>query len=360
MSTYLDYAGMGRVREPARAAMAAALEVLGAGSARVGEVFPARHRARALAAALLGCGGDEVGFVPNTSTGLELVAGGIAWRSGDEVVVFEGDFPANVHPWRVLEGVRLVWVPMRDNGYRLEDIADAVGPRTRLVAVGHVHYATGFRMDLRAVAEIAHDAGALVCVDAVQSLGAVSVSVEEADVDFLAAGAHKWLCAPPGTGVLFCRRELLDEVRLPCGWAGYAGANDLFDGPGRLRYDLEPKPSAARVEGGMYNVLGMVGLAAALEDLLGTGVDTVQARVLGLAGALRDGLRGLGCEVAQGGAGIVSFRHPRVSSGDLVARLVAGGHQVAHPDGWVRAAPHHWTGDREPGEFLDALAHLVS
>ncbi|PWW52648.1 aminotransferase class V-fold PLP-dependent enzyme [Actinokineospora spheciospongiae] len=368
MESYLDYAGLGRLREPARVAMAAALnDVFPFGSAEIGRVFPARRRARALAAGLLDCREDEIAFVPNTSTGLQLVADGIDWRPGDEVVVFEGDFPANVHPWRRLDGVRLRWVPLRGNGYRLDDVAAALGPRTRLVAVSHVHFATGFRVDLDAVVALAHAAGALVCVDAVQSLGVVPLSLRATPVDFLAAGAHKWLCGPTGTGIFFCRGERLDELRLPCGWVGYEGANDLFDGPGLLRYDLRPRPSAARVEGGMYDVLAMVGLAETLAELAGIGLGAVAARVRGLTARLRAGLLEAGCELATPGepsadewSGIVAFRHPARTGGDLVAALLADGHHVSHPDGWVRAAPHHWTGDAEIGRFLTAVTRRVS
>lgn len=363
MQSYLDYAGLGRLREPARSAMAAALaDVFPHGSAEIGRAFPARRRARALAAGLLDCDEEEIAFVPNTSSGLQLVADGIDWRAGDEVVVLEGDFPANVHPWRLLDGVRLRWVPVRDNGYRLDDLADVIGARTRLVAVSHVHFATGFRIDLDAVVALAHAAGALVCVDAVQSLGVVPLSLRTTAVDFLAAGAHKWLCGPTGTGIFFCRRERLDTLRLPCGWAGYEGFNDMFDGPGRMRYDLAPRPSAARVEGGMYDVLAMVGLAETLAELAGIGLDAVAARVRGLTADLRAGLRDAGCELAVDGdwSPIVAFRHPAVRGGELVAGLVADGHHVSHPDGWVRAAPHHWTADAEIGRFLTALTRLVS
>jgi selenocysteine lyase/cysteine desulfurase len=343
-------------------------EVLPAGSAEVGRIFPARRQARATMAGLLECSPDEVAFVPNTSTGIHLVADGLAWRPGDEIVVFDRDFPANVHPWRALadRGVRLVWVPMRDGGYRLADVAAAIGPATRLVAVSHVNFATGFRIDLDAVCDLAHRAGALVCVDAVQSLGVLPLSMRRTPVDFLAAGAHKWLSGPMGTGIFFCRANLLPSLRVPGGWFGFEGANDMLSkGAGHFRYDLAPLPTAARVEGGMYDVLGMVGLAAALSELAEVGVDDVAARVRRLTEWLCAELTTMGCAISaptdnDSWSGIVSFVHPAMDSVRLAESLVASGVHVSPPDGKVRVSPHYWTDDAEVDRFLAEVTDLVS
>jgi cysteine desulfurase/selenocysteine lyase len=369
MTAYLDHAGLGRLREPARLAMRVALdEVLPHGSAEVSRIFPARRQARATMAGLLDCSPDEIAFVPNTSTGIHLVADGLDWLPGDEIVVFDRDFPANVHPWRALRdrGVRLAWVPMRDGGYRLDDVEAAIGPATRLVAVSHVNFATGFRIDLDAVCALAHRAGALVCVDAVQSLGVLPLSLRTTPVDFLAAGAHKWLSGPMGTGIFFCRAELLPTLRLPGGWFGFNGANDMLSkGAGHFSYDLTPVPTAARAEGGMYDVLGMVGLSAALSELAAVGLDEVAARVRHLTEWLCADLTSMGCAVSarndsDSWSGIVSFVHPDVTGVHLVDQLVASGVHVSPPDGKVRVSPHYWTEDTEVRQLLRAVANRVS
>ena len=362
---YLDYAGFGRLRDGTRAAMRAALDdVLPHGSAEIGSLFAARPAARATAAGLLGCGADEVALVPNTSTGVHLVADGLDWRPGDEVVVFDGDFPANVAPWRRLQehGVRLAWVPMRAGGYELADVAAAVGPSTRLVAVSHVNFATGFRIDLDAVCALAAEVGALVFVDAVQSLGVLPLSVARTPVDFLAAGAHKWLCGPAGTGIFYCRRSRLDLLRrVPSGWFGYTGAADMLKlGPGHLRYDLPLRPGAARVEGGMYDVLGVVGLAAALDELERVGIEAVSQRVRHLAQRLSAGLADLGRTLsAPAGdaswSGIVSFVDRERDGTRIVKELVTRGIHVSLPDGKIRISPHYWTTDAEVDAFLESV-----
>jgi selenocysteine lyase/cysteine desulfurase len=367
---YLDYAGLGRLRAPARLAMRAALDdVLPYGSAEISRLFGARNTARAIAATLLDCAPDEVALVPNTSTGVHLVADGLCWRPGDEVVVFDRDFPANVRPWQALtdEGVRLRWVPMRAGGYELADVAAAIGPATRLVAVSHVNFATGFRIDLDAVCALAHEVGALVSVDAIQSLGALPLSMTNTRLDFLAAGAHKWLGGPAGTGIFYCRRDRLADLRrVPAGWYGFQGAADMLSkGAGHLSYTLPLRPAAARMEGGMYDVLGMVGLAAALDEVARVGVATISTRIRRLTDRLRAGLTDIGCQVIgpdrdDSWSGIVSFLNPDRNSARIVEELTSDGIQVSLPDGKVRVSPHYWTTDDEMDFFLGAMSFKAS
>lgn len=359
---YLDYAGVGLLRPAARTAMHAALDdVMGHGAARFDRFFAAREEARCTAARVLDCDVDEVALVPNSSTGLHLVADGLDWRPGQEVVVFDRDFPANVHPWRRLtgRGVSLRWVPARRHSYQLDDLAALIGPATRMVAVSHVNFLTGFRIDLDAVCALAAAVGALVCVDAAQSLGAVPLSVRRTPVDFLAAGGHKWLCGPPGTGLFFCRRDRLELLPwAPAGWFGYDGAADLLvRGEGHFSYELPLRPSARRFEGGMPNFLGLVGLGAALAELEGVGLTAVEERIRRLGTRLRAGLGDLGYPVlspdGEGRSGIVTFAAPdaRHRYDDLAAR----GFQLSYPDGKIRVSAHFWTADDEVDRLLDAL-----
>jgi selenocysteine lyase/cysteine desulfurase len=376
LRAYLDYAGFGRLRPAAVAAMREAVdEVLPHGSAEVSRLFGARVTARRLMAGLLSCAPDEVAFVQNTSAGIHLVADGLDWRPGHEVVLFDRDFPAVVRPWQRLirQGVRLAWVPMRDGGYEAQDVAAAIGPATRVIAVSHVNFATGFRVDLDQICALAARFGALVCVDAVQSLGALPLSVADTPVDFLAAGAHKWLCGPPGTGVFYCRRDRLDLLRAaPTGWYGFDGAPDLMKLPGHLRYDLPPRQAAARVEGGMYDIAGMAGLAAALAELADIEPGAVAARVSALAQRLCGGLASLGYSLANPrgltrsglgfgpgsgpGSGIVSIRCAEPERTQILDRLAAAGICVSCAAGLIRISPHYWTSDAEVDLVLDVMA----
>jgi cysteine desulfurase/selenocysteine lyase len=365
---YLDYAGLGCLRPAAVRAMRTAVEeVLPYGSAEIGPLFGARSAARRHAAALLDCDPDEVALVPNTSAGIHLVADGLDWQPGDQVVLFDRDFPANVRPWQRLtgRGVTLRWVPMRDGGYQPDDIAAAIGPATRLIAVSHVNFATGFRCDLDQVCALAAGRGALVCVDAVQSLGVLPLSVAQTPVDFVAAGAHKWLCGPPGTGVFYCRRSRLDLLRwAPSGWYGFEGAAAVSSEPGSLRYDLPERASAVRFEGGMYNIAGIAGLAESLAELTAAGLAAVSGRALQYADRIRDGLTGLGYRLACTGPGarsaVVSVACPEPLYGQVLTRLAAAGVCVSSPDGLIRVSPHYWTRPAEIDLFLAEMAAAAS
>jgi selenocysteine lyase/cysteine desulfurase len=264
---------------------------------------------------------------------------------------------------------------MHDGGHRLADVEAAIGPRTRLVAASHVHFRTGFRLDLDALCALAHRHSVLVCVDAIQSLGALPLDLSATPVDFLAAGGHKWLGGPPGTGVFFCRGTRLDLLAgAPLGWFGYQDSDLIFgQGPGHLRYDLAPRPAARRFEGGMLNFVGLAGLAAALEEVVRIGPATIWTRVAELAGRLRRGLATRGYQLAlpedAPGSGIVSFRPPDPDhdphdaatplSVDPAAGhtdLLAAGYRCSYPDGWIRLSPHHTTSDADIESVLEFLA----
>ncbi|WP_018350037.1 aminotransferase class V-fold PLP-dependent enzyme [Longispora albida] len=363
MRSYLNYASMGRLRPRARNVMRAALEdVLPFGAAYSAPLMAAMSRSRAAGAKLLGCGPDELALIQNTSTGVHLVADGLSWSPGDEIVLFDRDFPANVLPWlrvRDRHGAVVRWVPMReDGGYDLADLEKALSPRTRVVAVSLVNFATGYTVDLGTVCDLAAGHGALVFCDAIQGLGALPLDVRETPVDFLTSGGHKWLCGPPGTGLFYARQEALAMLGDgPAGWFGYTGATDMLaKGPGHFTYDLEPRPQARRFEGGMPNLLGLLGFAESLEELLETGLPRVHARVLALAAQVREGVREAGYTLrGPEGSGIVAFAHPVTPAADLCARLADQGCHLSYPDGILRASPHYWTDDDEMHIMLAAL-----
>lgn len=186
-------------------------------AARAGQFEYLHHeietQTRCLATELLGASPEEIAFISSTSAGLSLVAAGLDWRAGDNVVIAEGDFPANIYPWLNLQrrGVQVKFIPCNRNGsVTLEDVTNQVDHNTRLVSLSTVHFSTGTPVDVDAIGGVLHKQGILFCVDAIQSLGAMPCSVRY--VDFLAADAHKWLLGPQGIGVLFVRRDHLDRL----------------------------------------------------------------------------------------------------------------------------------------------------
>ncbi|MDP6059039.1 MAG: aminotransferase class V-fold PLP-dependent enzyme, partial [Pirellulaceae bacterium] len=211
---FLDHAGVAPISGPA----AGALRDYADQAQTHGYVGAGWHtgidRVKELAARLIHAESkDEIALVANTSTGLNMVANGLHWREGDNVVITDVEYPANRYPWQDLQriGVELIEVSQEPDGrIEVDQVCDAVTDRTRIVAISHVQYASGFRIELRPISDLVHQAGGHLCVDAIQSLGAMPVDVQEEGIDFLAADGHKWLLAPEGCGVFYCRRDLIE------------------------------------------------------------------------------------------------------------------------------------------------------
>ena len=191
---------------------------------------------------------DEIDFIKNTSEGVATVAAGIAWNAGDRIVTTNVEYPANMYPWMDLArrfGAELVTVPEIDNpdGSRVVALdallAAADHPRTRLLALSHVEYASGQRHDLAAIGSFCRSRGILFCVDAIQSMGVLPLDVGAMNIDYLSADGHKWLLGPEGAGVFFCRRELLGKTRpLAIGWMNVINDQDYG------HYDITHKEDA--------------------------------------------------------------------------------------------------------------------
>jgi cysteine desulfurase/selenocysteine lyase len=319
------------------------------------------EQVRSLAAQLLHAAPDEIALVRNTTEGINLVAEGFPWQPGDNVVVPAGEFPTNLYPWLALRdrGVDVRLVPADLGRLDLDRLAAACDARTRIVAVSWVDYATGWRVDVDALVELAHRRGALVCLDAIQGLGVFPLDVSRTAVDFLAADGHKWLLAPEGAGIFYIRREHLARLRpMGIGWNSVRHAGQ-YDNPA-----LDLKPTAARYEGGTYPMAGFLGLAASLEMILSYGVERIGPRVLNRADRLRERLAAIGAELASpadppGRSGIVSFtlpgRDPQLVrraclERDVVLRCRAGR---------LRASPHAYNNDEDIERLVTALGSMT-
>lgn len=144
------------------------------------------EQVRRLAAQLIAADPEEIVFTTNTSHGLNIVAGGIDWQEGDNLIGAETEFPANVYPWLNLQrlGVEVRLAPARDNRILVKDIAALMDERTRLVALSFVEFATGFRNDLRVIGQLCRERGVYFCVDGIQGLGALDLKVTQCPVVF--------------------------------------------------------------------------------------------------------------------------------------------------------------------------------
>ena len=234
---------------------------------------------RQLAGKLIGASAEEIAFVGSTSMGLAMVATGLAWQNGDNLVCYRDDYPANVYPWMDLErrGVQIRFVePKQYSDVTVEDLEPIVDGRTRLVALASTHFLSGWRLDVDRIGQFLKKKGVLFCLDGIQSFGALHTTVQH--VDFAAADAHKWLLGPLGIAILYVRKEQFEHLHPPLvGWRN-AICPDYV-----TQEKLTFWPDARRYEPGSLNLTGLVGLHAALEMILEFGIEAIERRVIKLA-----------------------------------------------------------------------------
>jgi len=315
---------------------------------------------RKLAAELLECLPEEIALIGPTSVGLSMVANGLDWRAGDNVVFYGDDYPANAVPWMALERqkVELRGIQPKQLGLiTLKEIEPLVDKRTRLVALASAHFISGYRTDLKAIGQLVKLRGALFCVDGIQTLGALRTPATHAD--FLAADSHKWLLGPCSAGILFVRREAREKLR-PI----LLGADNVNCKNYITPQTIEFRPHAGRYEPGSPNFVGIVGLHAALKLLKECGHLEIEKTALEHTRYLRDGLRkrdyALACEADDGLSGITSFRRNGADMGALHCKLTKANittslRQTREGKQWIRCSPHFYNTREE----LDRLLNLV-
>lgn len=356
--TYLNTAAEGLIGSPQAAAMAryAADKSLGERGRAACAVVEERCRERA--ARLLGASPDEIAFVASTARGIDAVIQSVDWRRGDNIVLSDLEYPTNAYAAIKLQerGVEMRVVPATGGAIALEDLADRLDARTRVVVASLVSFKSGFRYDLDALARVVHDAGAWLLVDGVQALGATPVDATPAD--FVVGATYKWLLGSHGVAVLFVNRRL--HGRIAPAYVGWRGVVDIFTPDRFSSYALHP--DARRFEEGMPNYLGLYVLDSALELLGEIGVDGVAEHDSRLAGRLIDGYARLGVEPLTPAdpaqrAGIVAIEHANCAD---IARLLAEQDIfVWGKDGRVRAATHLYNTEADVDRYLDAVEPLL-
>ncbi len=355
---YFDHAAVAPLSDPARAAMISwADDMTENGDTGWRDWSAHLQELRCRGAALLGAEPAEVALVRNTTEGINFVAEGFPWRTGDNLVTLADEFPSNQYPWMNLasRGVECRRVATSEGRVDLDAIVQACDARTRLIAVSWVNYAHGWRNDLDALATLAHERGAYLFVDAIQALGVFPLNVRQTPIDFLAADGHKWMLGPEGAGLFYLRREHLDLLRpLGLGW------NSVRQGTDYSRIELNVKDSAARYEGGSYNVAGFLGLGASLELLGRHDIHQIAARLLAVTDEACERLRRQGAQVCSHrepgrASGIVAFeipdRNPLALKKELLKHHVVLGCRA----GRLRVSPHAYTNDEDLDRLMAGL-----
>ncbi len=318
--------------------------------------------ARHLGARLLGCQSQEVALVGPTSMGLSLVAAGLKFRRGDNILIYHDDYPSNVYPWMALaeKNVEVRLLNTRSLGtIRPRDVAGQIDENTRLVALASCHFISGFRLEFAEIGKRLRERGILFCLDAIQTLGAFSTTVEA--VDFLAADAHKWLLGPCGAGIFYVRRELQEKLTPPIyGWHNVLNPNFV------AQDTIEFRSDARKFEAGTQNLVGVTGLIACLELALELGIDNITAELVRkrawfLPELQKRGFTILNADAKPENAGsIISFFDEKRDVAALHKKLGEAGIVTSLRTDragkkYIRISPHYYNTDEELRRVLEQL-----
>ena len=320
------------------------------------------QQARQMAGRVLGVLPEEIAFVGPTSLGLNYIASGLPFRKNDNIVIYFDDYPSNVYPWTALaqQGVQVRLLGVRELGrIRPIDVEAQVDENTRLVALGSCHFVSGWRIDLEAIGKFLRERNIAFCVDGIQAAGAFPSAA--AHSDFFAADGHKWLLGPCAAGILVVRKAWQDIVKPAVyGWHNVRCPNYI------AQEEIVFRKDARRYEVGTNNLIGLVGLAAALELLLEIGIENISRELLRKRQWLVPALQAKGYTVlnadapAQNASAIISFFRPEADMASLhprltEARIVTSLRADRFGNKYIRLSPHFYNTDAELQRVLELL-----
>ncbi|WP_010488900.1 aminotransferase class V-fold PLP-dependent enzyme [Pseudomonas sp. S9] len=300
---------------------------------------------------------DDIALVKNTSQALSYVAFGLDWQPGDQVVISDEEFPSNKIVWQALnaQGVEVKQVNLANSDPETA-LLDACGPRTRLLSISAVQFASGLRLNLQRLGHGCREKGVLFCVDAIQQIGALPFDVQACECDFAMADGHKWMLGPEGLGLFYCRSELREQLKLhEYGWHMLEHAGDYS------RTDWQPAKSAVRFESGSPNMLGTMALEASLSLLEEVGMVAVgqalEERVLELTTGLGR-ISGVNLHSPlnpERRAGIINFSLDGWDTRALFEKLKQDNLICAQRGKGIRLSPHFYT---KP-EVIESTLRLI-
>ena len=314
------------------------------------------ERVRGKFARLINGDVDEIAFVKNTSEGISIVANGLDWKAGDNVVIPDIEFPSNVYPWWNLKrlGVETRMVKSKDGRIILDDLIDQTDKRARIISVSSVECNSGFRNDLNRIGAFCRENNILFCVDAIQSLGVLKMDVKRDNIDFLSADGHKWMLSVEGLGGFYISKNVLEKIYpVTVGWGSVVNAWDF------MNYDFTFQPDAKRFEEGSFNTMSIFAFGAALDLLQETGIDSIQSSVLSQGDYMMEclqkrGIKILNSKIKKERSGIISYEL-KAEPQQFLTYMLENNVSLTVRDGIARLSPHYYNSQDEADRFFDLL-----
>jgi cysteine desulfurase/selenocysteine lyase len=316
---------------------------------------------RVSAARLINCNIDEICFIKNTVEGLNTIANGIRWREGDNIVSSRIEFPANIYAWMKLKdrGVELRLAETEEGRVTLETLKPLIDQRTRAVTVSFVQFLNGYRADLKTIGSFCRARGILFIVDGIQGIGAIDVDVHDCQIDFLASGGHKWLLSPIGTGILYCRRDLIEDMDV-----SNVGHLSMLKSRPFTAINFQFRSDARRFEGGVVSYPVVCGLGASIDMFLRIGMKNVERQITQLSNYSAQGLSERGYRVISPRgknevSGIVAFEIDDEETAESIHRSMNQCNiLISRHSNILRVAPHFFNSEQDIDAFLAALPSL--
>lgn len=301
---------------------------------------------------------DDIALLKNTSEGLSVVAHGLEWRSGDNVVLPLQEFPSNRMVWQSLQalGVEVRLVDILADDQPEQRLIEQMDANTRLLSTSAVQYARGLRMDLVQLGGYCHGHNILFCVDAIQQLGALPFDVQECHAAVVVADAHKWMLGPEGIALFYCTADLREQLQLH--QYGWHMAENLYDFDA---LEWQPASSARRFECGSNNMTGIHALQASMSLIQEAGIEHIAEKItqhsLYMIEQISNNpeLELLSSSDARRISGIVTFRHLHREPLALHQALSAKGIVCAPRGGGIRFSPHYYNEPWELEQVFDIL-----
>lgn len=320
--------------------------------------FELLDKIRDTIASMINCSPDEVALTTNTSYGFNIVANGLEFKSGDEIILSDVEFPANVYPWLNLKrkGVKIKFIRNENNFFSFENLLKVLNKKTKLLSLSFVQFFNGYKNDLEQIGKICQDNRMIFVVDGIQGIGASDLDVKKCNIDFLSCGAQKWLLSAPGTGFFYCSKDVLDKIRPAFfGWLGVDWKVKFTD---LLRYNLKPFSSARRFEIGSYSYPNLRTFYASLNLLKKIGIANIEKQNQALLDRLIDYLQNSTYQIKSSleprhRSSILSFSAKNGQK--LWQKLTKNKIIVSYREGLIRVSPHFYNSFEEIDRLIAIL-----
>lgn len=312
------------------------------------------HETQELASRLVGGIPEGIAFFPTVSAGIHRIVDAFDWREGDNVIVFEGEFPATTYPFHNLKikGVEVRTIPETGFGYSLEDVSAQMDGKTRMLCVSAVEYSTGYALDLEALGTLCRSNETLFLVDAIQALGTIPMDVDRLKIDFLFTAGYKWLMSGPGVGFLHTLPENLEKLKY-LNYAYSAGLNPFsYEQPHQER-----KKHANSLEMGVPPFMNIAMMGSMLKTLLDFEMVNIHRYLTEQIRLLKSELLKRGAEIltpSDSPSSIVVFRHP-AGAEKIQSEMKRNSIHVSLRRDGIRMAPHFYNNTDHMNRVLDIL-----